>query len=79
MSCDSFYTLAENATAEFKEKGSRFLAYAYPINQEEQAKDKIQQLKKEHHSAVHWCWAIVLGHEGEFEKSSDDDYRKDKK
>lgn len=45
----------------FKEKGSKFLGYAYPIQHEEQVKIILEKLKKEHHKARHWCYAWQLG------------------
>ena len=45
----------------FKEKGSKFLAYAYPLQREEQVKEFIDNLKKEHHKARHWCYAWQVG------------------
>lgn len=45
----------------FKDKGSKFFAYAYVINNEDQVKDKIEILKKEHHNARHHCYAYRIG------------------
>ncbi len=69
---NSYNTILLATQAEYKDKGSRFIAYAYPVFTELEAKEKINQLKKEHPSANHHCWALVLGYNKEFEKSSDD-------
>jgi uncharacterized YigZ family protein len=69
---DSFYTISHTSTGEFKERGSKFLSYAFSVQTEEEAKDLLKQLRKEHYAAAHVCWALVLGCNGEFEKSSDD-------
>ena len=69
---NSYKTISSEVQAEFKDRGSRFIAFAYPVTSELEAKDKINQLKKEHPSANHHCWALVLGNDREFQKSSDD-------
>ena len=45
----------------FKEKGSKFISYVYPISSEDEVKEYIEALKKKHHSARHWCYAWQLG------------------
>ncbi|BAV08400.1 uncharacterized protein, YigZ family [Filimonas lacunae] len=67
-----FQTIAQPTTAEFKDKGSRFLAYAYPVSSAEQFKEKLQQLKKEHPKANHHCFAYRLGIDGNNFRASDD-------
>lgn len=47
----------------FKEKNSKFFGYAFPIHSEEEAKQHIEALKKQHHAARHWCYAYQLGTE----------------
>lgn len=58
---DFYFTIQQTATAEFKDRGSKFLAYAYPLKDKEQVKDYLLQLKKEHPKAVHYCYAYRLG------------------
>lgn len=69
---NSYKTISTQVQSEFKDKGSRFIAFAYPVTNEIEAKEKINQLKKEQPSANHHCWALVLGNDREFQKSSDD-------
>ncbi|OYU95132.1 MAG: YigZ family protein [Bacteroidetes bacterium B1(2017)] len=69
---DSFFTIQSPAKGEFKDKGSKFLAFAIPIVDEDQAKEELKNLRKEHYAAAHVCWAYVIGCNGEIEKSSDD-------
>lgn len=69
---DYFQTIAQPTTAEFKDKGSRFLAYAFPISHTDQFKEKLQQLKKEHPKANHHCFAYRLGIDGNNFRASDD-------
>ncbi len=62
MEKDTYKTLtAPGAETLFKEKSSKFYGYAFPIQAEEEVKDIIAQLKKQHHTARHWCYAFQLG------------------
>lgn len=45
----------------FKDKNSKFFGYAYPVINEEEVKTKLEELRKKHHSARHWCYAFQLG------------------
>jgi uncharacterized YigZ family protein len=45
----------------FKEKNSKFFGYAFPISTEDDVKHHIETLKKQHHSARHWCYAYQIG------------------
>jgi uncharacterized YigZ family protein len=56
----------------FKEKGSKFIAYAFPVTNEAEARAHVEMLKKEHHGARHHCWAYRLGSRGETTKCHDD-------
>lgn len=56
----------------FKEKNSKFFGYAYPISNEEEVKEIIETLKKQHHSARHWCYAYQLGTESITYRANDD-------
>lgn len=69
---DTFLTIASVAEGLYKEKGSKFIAFAYPVNNEEEVKKLVQHLKKEHHSARHHCYAYRLGNEGEHYRANDD-------
>jgi uncharacterized YigZ family protein len=67
-----YKTLAEARTAEFKDRGSKFLAYAYPVNTVEEVKEKLNALKKEHPKANHHCIAFRIGIDGKLFRASDD-------
>lgn len=69
---DTYHSIKSEAEGLFKDKGSKFIAYAYPIIKEEQVKDIIKALKKEHYSARHHCYAFRLGPNGEKYRASDD-------
>lgn len=45
----------------FKDKNSKFFGYAFPVVNEDEIKTYIEALKKQHHSARHWCYAYQLG------------------
>lgn len=49
----------------FKDKNSKFFGYAFPITSEEEAKGHLEDLKKKHHQARHWCYAWQIGKEEE--------------
>ena len=68
-----FYNcITQPGTAELKERGSRFIAFAYPITNSEAFKKHLQALKKEHPKAVHHCFAYRLGIDGLEFRNSDD-------
>lgn len=69
---DVYQTIAQPSVAEFKDRGSRFLAYSYPIGNADEFKEKLQLLKKEHPKAVHHCFAYRLGLDGNKFRVSDD-------
>lgn len=56
----------------YKEKGSKFLGYAFPVSDEEEIKEHLERLRKEHHSARHWCYAWQLGKNYEHYRVNDD-------
>lgn len=69
---DFFYTIEKESMAEYKDRGSRFLAYAFPISSAEEFKERLAQLKEEHPKAVHHCFAYRLGTDGNQFRNSDD-------
>ncbi len=56
----------------FKEKNSKFFGYAFPVTSEEEIKEILDQLKKEHFSARHWCYAYQIGTEKIQYRANDD-------
>ena len=70
---DTYNTL-ENAVENilFKEKNSKFIGYAYPITSENEVKIHIENLKKDHFSARHWCYAYQIGTETFKFRANDD-------
>lgn len=69
----NFYnTTDREATAEYKDRGSRFLAYVFPFTAVTELKPLILKLKKEHPKASHFCFAYRIGIDGNTFRSSDD-------
>lgn len=58
---DSYKTISKPSEGLYKDKGSKFLAFAIPIRSEEQVKEKIGQLKKKYYDARHHCYAYKIG------------------
>ena len=56
----------------FKEKGSKFFGYAFPVLSEEEVKVNLEELKKKHHSARHFCYAYQIGIEKPQYRANDD-------
>ncbi|WP_321373428.1 YigZ family protein [uncultured Draconibacterium sp.] len=69
---DQYKTIETPSTGYFKDKGSKFYSYAYPLKDEEEVKELIAALKKEHHSARHHCYAWRLGTEEIRTRANDD-------
>ncbi|WP_462252793.1 IMPACT family protein [Ferruginibacter sp.] len=67
-----YYTITQSSTAEFKDRGSKFFAFAFPIATADDFKKQLQILKKEHPKAVHHCFAYRIGTDGNNFRSSDD-------
>lgn len=56
----------------FKDKGSKFIGYVFPVTSEEEVKLHIDALKKKHHTARHWCYAYRIGVEEMRYRANDD-------
>lgn len=67
-----YHTIDKPSFAEFKDRGSRFLAYVHPIDTVEDFKKILKALKEEHPKAAHHCFAYRLGIDGNNFRSSDD-------
>jgi uncharacterized YigZ family protein len=61
MASDSYQTIANAAEGLFKDRGSKFLAMAYPLTNEDEVKPILQNLRELHPKAVHFCYAYRLG------------------
>jgi uncharacterized YigZ family protein len=67
-----YYSIDKTGFAEFKDRGSKFIAYVYPIATTDDFKKHLQQLKKEHPKAVHHCFGYRIGTDGNNFRVSDD-------
>lgn len=67
-----YKTISQPSQAEYKDRGSRFLAYAFPVASADDFKKRIKELKEEHPKAAHHCFAYRIGTDGTLFRSSDD-------
>lgn len=56
----------------FKDKNSKFFGYAIPVTSEDEIKEHLAELKKQHFSARHWCYAFQIGTETRYHRANDD-------
>jgi uncharacterized YigZ family protein len=69
---DYYLTIESSAVAEFKDRGSKFLAYSFPLKSADGLKKILSELKKEHPKAVHYCFAYRTGIDGNQFRANDD-------
>ncbi len=69
---DTYQTIIQPSEGIFRDKGSKFIGYAYPIKSESEVKDIIAKLRSEHDKARHFCWAIRLTPDRNVFKFNDD-------
>lgn len=69
---DSYHTIAGPSTGEFKDRGSKFLGYAWPVRNEAEALEHLERLRKEHFKARHHCFAWRFEPDGNRFRSNDD-------
>jgi uncharacterized YigZ family protein len=72
MTEDSYLTLKEKSEGLYKEKGSKFIALAFPVQNEEEVKQHLEDAKKDYYDARHHCYAYMLGKDGEVYRTNDD-------
>src|SRR5579863_2149961 len=72
MTSEIYYTVEKMATAEFRDRGSRFVAYACPVKSIDDFKATLNEIKKEHPKATHHCFAYRIGLDGMNFRVSDD-------
>ncbi len=69
---DTFITLQTESTAEYKEKGSKFIAFAFPMSDVKQFETRLEELKKEHNKSRHHCYAYKIGMTQDVYRMNDD-------
>ncbi len=69
---DTYLTLKNDSEGFYKEKGSKFLAFAFVVHDEEEIREKIADLRKKYFDARHHCYAYILGESGDKYRANDD-------
>jgi uncharacterized YigZ family protein len=69
---DTYKTIESSSTGLYKEKGSKFLAFAYPVRTEMEVKKILEELRKEYYDARHHCYSYVLGYDKSAWRINDD-------
>ena len=69
---DTYITIENPSEGTFKDKGSKFIAYAFPLTNEDQVKAIITKLRAEHAKARHFCWALRLSPDRSIFRINDD-------
>jgi uncharacterized YigZ family protein len=69
---DYYYTVETTGSAEFKDRGSKFIAHAYPVKNTDECKEQLNKIKKQHPKATHHCFAYRIGLDGNNFRVSDD-------
>jgi len=72
MECDSYKIIKTLSQGVFKNKGSKFISFAYPVSEQKSVKPIIDDLKKKYHDASHHCYAYMIGYERKNCKVNDD-------
>jgi uncharacterized YigZ family protein len=67
-----FYTLSSSGEGFYKEKGSKFLSFAYPVRSEGDIKGRLEELRKQYYDARHHCYAFQLGLDQPIIRANDD-------
>ena len=69
---EHYFTIGQTSTAEYKDRGSKFIAYVFPMSEADEMKKALTDIKKEHPKAVHHCYAYRLGIDGNQFRVNDD-------
>ncbi len=72
MESDTYLTIKGFSEGLYREKGSRFLSFAFPVFSVEEIKPLIENIRKEHHGATHHCYAYILGQQQQVWRVCDD-------
>ena len=69
---DNYYTIHDHSEGIYRDKGSRFMAYLFPVTSDSRIKEVIAGLKAEHPKARHYCWALRLSTDKSVFRLNDD-------
>ena len=72
MSGDTYKTIQSTSSGIFKDKGSRFLSFAYPVSSTDEVKEILEKLRKKYHDARHQCYAYLIGNDDTLWRANDD-------
>jgi uncharacterized YigZ family protein len=69
---DTYKTIGAVSQGLFKDKGSRFISFAYPVRSVEEIKPIIDKIRKDYHDARHHCYAYLIGYDNNTWRVNDD-------
>ncbi|MDD2631292.1 MAG: YigZ family protein [Bacteroidales bacterium] len=69
---DTYRTLSRKSEGSFKDKGSKFIAHALPVQTDAEVKEELELLRKHYYDARHHCYAWILGHHQDEYRANDD-------
>ncbi|MBI5010960.1 MAG: YigZ family protein, partial [Bacteroidia bacterium] len=72
MESDLYKTIKKPSRGIFRDKGSKFIAFAFPVNDQESVKGIVDNLRKEYHDARHHCYAYMIGYQRTVWRINDD-------
>ncbi|HAN18232.1 MAG TPA: YigZ family protein [Bacteroidales bacterium] len=72
MYIDEYLTISKPSEGLFKDRGSKFIALAFPVTSENEVKEILEKLRNDYHDARHHCYAYMLGPEKNMYRANDD-------
>ena len=69
---DTYKEVENHTTGIYKEKGSKFIAYSYPVYSEQEVKEKLEKVRKIEYAARHYCYAFILHADKSVQRANDD-------
>lgn len=69
---EKYLTISKSVESIYKEKGSKFLSFLYPVTSLDEVKEYLTQLKKKYYDATHHCYAYIIGYDKETFRMNDD-------
>jgi len=69
---DEYKTIESTSQGSFRDRGSKFIAFAYPLKDETEAKRYLDSMRKQYYDATHHCYAYVLGYDKSAFRMNDD-------
>ena len=69
---EKYFTIDKSVESIYKEKGSKFLSFLYPVSSVDDVKEYLTQLKKKYYDATHHCYAYIIGYDKETFRMNDD-------